>query len=477
MLRRYVLFAATLLAPAALFAQPLRLTPDVERTLSASAFTYTCPATCVAPDCQCGTTEPAPAIAEPELPQFLVVTVDDCINTNTEALLAPSLFDGSLKNPDGRPLPITYYLSLEGCATGSASNPALVKARYDAGHEIAVHTRTHSTGASTGASKWTSEITYVKTWLQNAGLNVARDVKGFRAPYLATNNLMFTVLAQQGFLYDSSVMESPFYSPVSTGIGGFVWPYTFDYGRAQQCSSWASDNNCPTSPIPGLWEVPLYEYVSNPDPSANPEYYGSMDLGGPQAYSGYPSRLEGQDLLDIYATHFDARYTGNRAPMTLPFHAPGFDSPTRQKDIRTAIGSMLARPNVWAVTTTGLIEWMKNPVPAAQMGAWMNAYCQRHPCAAPVATAAEDNARTDVQDVRLFPNPARGAFAVTATLATPGTATVEVVDVLGRVVRQAVGTGRLHATFSTDGLAPGTYLVRVADAAGHASTPQRLVVR
>ncbi|MBE2186799.1 MAG: polysaccharide deacetylase family protein [Rhodothermales bacterium] len=475
MSRCYALLVAVALVPAALNAQPIRLTPDVDPT---SASAYTCPASCVAPNCQCGTTTPTPAIAASEIPQFLVVTAGDCINTSSEALLAPVLFDGSLHNPDGRPLPITYYLSLEGCATGNGTSSApLVKARYDAGHEIAVHTRTHSTGSSTGATTWTNEITYVKTWLQDAGLNVARDVKGFRAPYLATNNTMFTVLAQQGFLYDASVMESPFYSTVSTGLGGFLWPYTFDYGRAQRCSSWAPGNNCPTSSLPGLWEVPVYEYVSTANPDANPNYYGSMDLGGPQAYSGYPTRFEGQALLDIYAMHFDARYAGNRAPMTLPFHADGFDSEARQRDVRTAIAAMLAHPNVWAVTTTGLIEWMQNPMPASQMVAWMNAYCQRHPCSAPAATASDDDAPAAAQDVRVFPNPARGSFAVSATLATPGPATVEVLDVLGRTVRQAEGTGRFQATFSTDGLAPGMYLVRVIDAAGRASAPQRLVVR
>lgn len=470
-------------APAALGqSAPLRLTPAVTEALMSAqaAAAYTCPSTCVAPGCQCGTTDPVATLAPPQTPQFLVVTVDDCVNANTEALLAPVFRDGSLKNPDGRAIPLTYFLSLVGCATGTNSNAALVKSRYDKGDEMAVHTRAHSTGTGTSAATWASEIASVKTFLSDAGVNVARDVKGFRAPYLATNSSMFTAVKNAGFLYDSSVMESPFYSPVSRGIGSFLWPYTFDYGKAQLCSGWASDNNCPSGKLPGLWELPLYEYVSTTDVNSNPAFYGVLDLGGPQAYSGYPSRIEGNDLRNIFQLHFNERYTGNRAPMMLGFHAPGFDSGLRQREIRENIATMLAQPNVWAVTATGLVEWMQNPVPASQMTAWYQGYCQRHPCSAATPVASEDDVRAQVVTaLSVFPNPARGTFSVDATLATAGAATVEVVDLLGRQVRalMASGTDRVRASFTTAGLAPGTYLVRVTDAQGHASAPERLIVR
>ena len=486
MMLRFALAALLLAsAPVAVRAQtspiataPLRLTPELSARLGEDAVAYTCSPTCTGPSCQCAATRPAPAIPNAQKPQFLVVSVDDCVNANTEAMLQPVLHDGSLRNPDGRPLPLTYYVSLEGCATGGTSAPTIVKARYDQGHEMAVHTRTHTTGTSTGLATWKNEMTTVRTWLANAGVNVARDVKGFRAPYLATNNSMFTALSELGFLYDSSIMESPFWSPVSDGLDAFVWPYTYDSGRAQNCSSWASGNNCPTAPVPGLWEVPLYQFVSTSNENANPTFYGVLDIGGPEAYSGYPRRIEGAALRAIVDLHFNQRYNGNRAPLTFNFHAPGFASPARQRELREILASYLARPNVWAVTTTGLIEWMQNPVPAAQMPQWYAQYCQRHPCTPSTSVANGEDERASSARVQIAPNPARGTFVVDAPLAIPGTATVEVLDLLGRRVRaeQAMGTDRVRVALTAEGLAPGTYFVRVVDARGAASAPQRLVV-
>ncbi len=49
-----------------------------------------------------------------------------------------------------------------------------------------------------------------------------------------------------------------------------MWPYTFDVwgatfaDRAQRCEQFQIYNICATTPKPGLWEIPLYEYKASP---------------------------------------------------------------------------------------------------------------------------------------------------------------------------------------------------------------------
>ncbi len=155
-----------------------------------------------------------------------------------------------VRNPNGAPINVTYFLSLEGCARDDTTEAEVVLDRIAAGDEMAVHTVTHTTSDTTDFFTWRQEMTGVLAYLDRLG--VPRQQRGFRAPFVATNAAMFDVLETLGFLYDSSIYESPFFSPVSNGVGQFAWPYTLDYGPAQNCASWAAFNRCTDDPKPGL---------------------------------------------------------------------------------------------------------------------------------------------------------------------------------------------------------------------------------
>ena len=58
---------------------------------------------------------------------------------------------------------------------------------------------------------------------------------GFRSPYLNTGPLVREVLSDNGFLYDSSVIEDWKYS-VSRGFGNRIWPWDMAYGIPLNCS-------------------------------------------------------------------------------------------------------------------------------------------------------------------------------------------------------------------------------------------------
>lgn len=81
-----------------------------------------------------------------------------------------------------------------------------------------------------------------------------KDIRGFRAPYLEYSIDTLNLLAKAGFTYDSSATASV---PVTDPNTDAFWPYTLDYGMANDCLT--IPGICKGQPqIPGLWEVPLY---------------------------------------------------------------------------------------------------------------------------------------------------------------------------------------------------------------------------
>ncbi|MFC7666699.1 T9SS type A sorting domain-containing protein [Hymenobacter humi] len=74
-----------------------------------------------------------------------------------------------------------------------------------------------------------------------------------------------------------------------------------------------------------------------------------------------------------------------------------------------------------------------------------------------------------------YPNPATDAITVTAELAAAGLVRLELLDVLGRVVRQQTLTasaGPLRQTLDLRGLAPGMYVLRITPPTGPATSRQ-----
>ncbi len=431
---------------------------------SATVSRYSCdPQECRLPFCQCAQTTPPADLAPAQTPQFLLLTFDDCVNPLTDDEVH-SLFDGSLKNPDGRPVPLTYFLSLENCPEGFRTDAALVRERYRVGNEIAVHTRTHTTYDTTRAEVWRAEMQGVRDFI--AANDVGRGV-GFRAPFIATNAAMFETLRNLNFLYDSSVFEAPFFSPVTRGLGSFLWPYTLDrWGpapadRAQRCEEFVPYNKCADTAQPGLWEIPLYQYTTSASPQ-NAAYLGAFDTGNAVYNPGSPS-LTPDSLVKVLDLHFNARYNGNRAPMNFYFHAPNLKDAPRREAYRAILRAALTRPDVWAVTMQGLIEWMQAPVPQEGMASWYNAYCRRHTCTLR-GTAAEAPVAAPEAPLRVFPNPATSAATLEVHPRTPG-ALVTVHGVMGRELRRHYlpTSGLQHVALDLADLAAGLYLVRVQD--------------
>ena len=88
-----------------------------------------------------------------------------------------------------------------------------------------------------------------------AGIPLSAIV-GFRAPYLNYTVDTLKHLAAVDFTYDSSSSAS---IPVTDPGTDAYWPYTLDYGMANDCLS--VSGICQGEPkLPGFWEVPMYAF-------------------------------------------------------------------------------------------------------------------------------------------------------------------------------------------------------------------------
>jgi hypothetical protein len=314
--------------------------------LSQTAFCqYLCPGgTCGSDLCRCASRLSPGTLSPPELPQFILVTFDDGINSFTESLIQPAV--GGLHNPDGSNAPLTYFV------TKVNTDASLARQRFFDGNELANHTATHLTGTATTAEEWRQEFSVLNQFLVNQVGLPSDQIAGFRSPNLATNEPMWQVLKEYGFLYDASIPEIVTVPPlVSTGPDSFAWPHTLDYGSGLACRG----NHCPDSPLPGVWSIPLWVWYDKAGIN-----YGAMDPA-----TGSDSLFH--ELLDY---DFQKRYSGNRCPLGIFMHAGQLGFPARREVLRSFLVEKLKLPDVWMITMRGLVEWMRNPVPVSALSEW-----------------------------------------------------------------------------------------------------------
>lgn len=86
-------------------------------------------------------------------------------------------------------------------------------------------------------------------------------------------------------------------------------------------------------------------------------------------------------VTNAYKTAFDASYAGNKAPFGVYMHPtwlvnrPGQTSSSATPDgapklaaIQAFLTYAMSKPDVWVVTHQQLLAYMRNPVPASQLG-------------------------------------------------------------------------------------------------------------
>ncbi|TFK66176.1 hypothetical protein BDN72DRAFT_158724 [Pluteus cervinus] len=319
---------------------------------SPEAAGYNCDTSaCKLPDCLCASTSPPGGLKPEEVPQFIVFTADDAIQSYT--LDAVNQFLAHRKNPNGCAPKMTYFTSLE------YTNYTLVTDWYVAGNEIADHTMTHV--GDPPADEINGNLVALNAL---AGIPLS-SIKGFRAPFLNYSAETFKLLHAANFLYDSSAAAT---IPVDDPNTDAYWPYTLDYGMA---------NNCLTVPgtckgelkLPGFWEIPMYAL------------FDDLGINGPHLMDPWLDNANGQNHANdtatlLYMQHtFTAHYKSNRQPIGLyahPIHLsktyPGVNVPQSTIDMINAfLDWAQEQDNVWLVSNEQLLDWVRNPVPLSQL--------------------------------------------------------------------------------------------------------------
>ncbi|KAI0333980.1 hypothetical protein GY45DRAFT_1243330 [Cubamyces sp. BRFM 1775] len=321
-------------------------------TSSASAAGYSCDATkCKLPDCNCASTDPPGGLSPEDTPMFLVFTADDAVQTYT--LDAVNQFLAHRKNPNGCQPKMTYYTSL------NYTNYTLVTDWYVAGNEIADHTMTHV--GTPPEDEVTGNLIALN---QLAGIPL-KSIIGFRAPYLNYSVDTLKMLASLGFTYDSSASAA---TPVTEDDTDAFWPYSLDYGMANDCLT--VESMCKGEPkLPGFWEIPMYAMFDN------------RGVDGVHLMDPWLDAANGENSVNDTATleymknTFTAHYKGKRQPFGLythPIHVsttvPGATvSNSTIQMINDFIDWAQEQPNTWIVSSEQLLAWVRNPVPLSQL--------------------------------------------------------------------------------------------------------------
>lgn len=269
---------------------------------------------------------------------------------------------------------------------GVGDDPALVRAAwleaFAAGHEAGVHTHSHPHGRPFSVAEWAGEMRRSIDILTGPppGLGLPRAALiGFRAPFIEPSDAMMAAVAGLGLAYDSSLEEGPGLGPHA---GDFAWPYELDAG--------VPANRPAIGPHPGLWEVPMGNYVAPPD-EACPRYGLPPGLRralkSRQAYfQPENGEITGMDwnLWNEYAMSpaeflatleytLDLHRAGNRSPVAVGLHselytikAGGQTDPEVLRSRRRALEAFLAyalgKPEVRLANHRELLAWLADPV-------------------------------------------------------------------------------------------------------------------
>ncbi|MBP7274781.1 MAG: polysaccharide deacetylase family protein [Kiritimatiellae bacterium] len=276
------------------------------------------------------TLNPPGGLLPEQTPQMILVTFDDAVNVDVYNLIQ-TLTAGRV-NPNGEGVQFTFFIS-----TDWTRYPQ-VNWLYAAGHEIGVHTMTHTTSETTSRADWRAEIAGARRTLSRLAQVPMEDIVGFRAPYLVYSAESFRILAEQGFLYDSSAGDAPGIS-LSTGPNAMIWPYTLHDGLQQV--PWTGQP--PDESYPELFESPLWALM-NPDDTLA----ASMDPPGNDA-----------EALALLQYNFTSRYEGNRAPMGVFLHASQWLA--RAEVLNDFLDWAQTHSNVWIVSTRAAVEYMRAP--------------------------------------------------------------------------------------------------------------------
>nr|XP_012558396.2 chitin deacetylase 8-like [Hydra vulgaris] len=302
---------------------------------------------CKLPNCRCASEEIPGGLPITDTPQIVLFTMDDDVNALNYEFYS-QLFDG-MKNPNGCPATTTYYVSQE------YTDFNLVQKLYQKGHEIADHSVTHRT-----PNTWWRDSSYNE--LENEIVNQKKEIEktgakvyGWRNPFLRPGETTYRVLADNKFLYDTSL---------STHVESKWWPYTLDY-LVPKCA----DEPCPQLSYPGLWEVPLTPLLDG----LNGSECSMFD-------SCVASLTDADSVYTNFKFNFLTHYNDKKQPFSLFGHSSFFLHESyvyRQVGFKKFLAEISLLPDVYFVTVEQAIRWTQSPTPLNKLNTFAPWSCPK----------------------------------------------------------------------------------------------------
>ncbi|XP_002154539.3 chitin deacetylase 8 isoform X1 [Hydra vulgaris] len=303
---------------------------------------------CLLPNCRCASEEIPGNLSKEEVPQIVMFTMDDAVNSLNYNFYMQLLDE--MKNPNGCPVGATFYVSAE------YTDFNLVKELFQKGHEIADHSITHRSPnvwwRDSAYDELEAEVLGEKKMLEE---KTGAKISGWRTPFLRPGETMYRVLADNNFLYDTSL---------STHAATKWWPYTLDY-QVPQCV----DEPCPELSYPGLWEVPLTSLL---DGENGPEC-SMFD-------SCVRSISDSESVYKLLMFNFNQHYKDKKQPFALFGHASYFLHESfvyRQIGFKKFFSEISRLPDVYFVTVEQAVRWTQTPTPLNQLNSFEPWSCKR----------------------------------------------------------------------------------------------------
>ena len=281
-------------------------------------------------------------------PQFVLFTHDDAITTQTFDLF------NSIKRCGA---PATFFTH------EIRTKCEYAKALWKNGDEIALHTVNHLHLTGVPEAQLRTEMFGVRTFLnETCGIPLEAMV-GYRAPFLDTDTAVRRALYADGNMRYDSTYNEIYPSEWSTDAANRLWPHTEHdpSGPFKNAAAGAVES------YPGMWSVPLNAVQ---DASKGTEF--SMDplvnspTHEPDGVKNY-TYGSAADVLAILKLNFDEVYAGSRAPTGVFIHSVWLSNPGYTDAMSEYIAYVNSHADARFVTTTQLINWLENPIPASQM--------------------------------------------------------------------------------------------------------------
>ncbi|XP_059176902.1 chitin deacetylase 1-like [Physella acuta] len=294
---------------------------------------------CELPACFCANNTQGPeAVPATQRPHIVVLTFNDAVNERNFDYYSKMLTTG-WKNSNGCPVRLTLFVS------DTWTNYTQVQKLWLAGAEVAAFSKsgygqTEYFYKTITKEKLREEIGGQKQNFVKKAKIPPYAIRGFRIPYFsAAGDDMFDVLAEENYDYDSSLLitRDSMQAPPT-------WPATLTYKWPFKCKL----GHCPLSNHSSIWEVPVQMLYDLND---------TFECQYIDACTNAPTTEEG--AFQLLWRNF-LPYYKSRTPFVLNMRATWLNTDFQRTAFHRLVYSIMDMPEVYFVTMSQLVDWMKN---------------------------------------------------------------------------------------------------------------------